>query len=92
MTGLEGIVIMDQLSEILALVRDILIIVGITSMLVFLTLSFRKIYGILSSVRLMVSRVEDLAETIYNSGSISGIGRLVGLILGLNKKRGDRDG
>ena len=58
MIGLEGIVIMDQLSEILALVRDILIIVGITSMLVFLTLSFRKIYGILSSVRLMVSRVE----------------------------------
>ena len=74
MIGLEGIVIMDQLSEILALVRDILIIVGITSMLVFLTLSFRKIYGILSSVRLMVSRVEDVAETIYNSGSISGIG------------------
>ena len=83
---------MDQFTELLALVRDILIIVGITSMLVVLTLSFRKIYGILSSVRLTVSRVEDVVETICNSGSIGGIGRLVGLILGLSKKRGDRDG
>ena len=83
---------MDQFTELLALVRDILIIVGITFMLVVLTLSFRKIYGILASVRLTVSRVEDVVETIYNSGSIGGIGRLVGLILGLSKKRGDRDG
>jgi hypothetical protein len=92
MKGVGGIAVMGELSETIALVRDIFIIIGISSLLVVVIFSFRKIYGILASVRLTVSRVEDVVETIYNSGSMLGIGRLVGLLLGLNKKRGDRDG
>ena len=83
---------MEQPAEIIAVIRDLLIILAIVFGMIVLLLSYRKISGILNSIRQIVGKVEEVTCTISNSAVAFGLGKLAAVILGLNKKRGDGDG
>jgi hypothetical protein len=83
-------------AEVVALVRDVLLIVVLVLATMTLLVVFWKVSGVLSSARRTMKNVEDVAEAVSSriigpaaagSGVAFGAGKLAAFFMGFSKKR-----
>ena len=101
-TGVEGLgdLGLSETADTVAIVRDVILILGFLLAVAALFLIYRKVSGILDSVRRALSTAEEVVEAVSSnivgpaaagSGVAFGAGKFAAFVLGLrgrNKKQG----